>query len=60
MIPSSSIFWMRRQHGVVDRPTLRPISATANGRVLLQERENLAVDLVQSDGGPLRNQIARL
>jgi hypothetical protein len=28
MTPSSSIFWMRRQQGVVESPTLRPISAT--------------------------------
>ena len=28
MMPASSSFWMRRQHGVVDNPTSLPTSAT--------------------------------
>ena len=46
MTPSSSSFWIRRQHGVVDSPTFLARSATASVAVLLQQAQDLAVETV--------------
>ena len=46
MTPSSSSFWMRRQQGVVDSPTRRPISATGTVASFLQDLQDLAVEAV--------------
>jgi hypothetical protein len=49
--PAFSSFWIRRQHGVEDRPISSASSASGSAGILLQPRQDLEIEIVELGHG---------